>query len=64
VVLDVEGPTPSVKDLDGLTRAAASISTTINRKQWGLRYNVLLEAGGAVVADDVKIQIDLEFTHK
>ena len=40
------------------------MTTTINRKMWGLKYNVLLEAGGAVVADEVKVEIDLEFTHK
>ena len=64
VVLDVEGPTAAVKDLDGQMRAGASMATTLNRKLWGLQYNVLLEAGGAVVADEVRIQIDLEFTHK
>jgi polyisoprenoid-binding protein YceI len=64
VVLDVEGPTAAVKDLDGQQRAGAAMTTTINRKQWGLQYNVLLEAGGAVVSDEVKISIDLEFTHK
>jgi len=64
VVLDVEGPTAAVKDLDGQMRAAATMTTAINRKQWGLQYNVLLEAGGAVVADEVKIEIDVEFTHK
>ena len=64
VVLDVEGPTAAVKDLDGQMRAGAAMTTTINRKMWGLKYNVLLEAGGAVVADEVKVEIDLEFTHK
>ena len=64
VVLDVEGPTAAVKDLDGQMRAGASMATTLNRKLWGLQYNVLLEAGGAVVADEVRVQIDLEFTHK
>jgi len=64
VVLDVEGPTVAVKDLDGQMRAGASMTTTLNRKLWGLQYNVLLEAGGAVVADEVRVQIDLEFTHK
>jgi polyisoprenoid-binding protein YceI len=64
VVLDVEGPTAAVKDLDGRMRAGAAMTTTVNRKLWGLQYNVLLEAGGAVVADEVKVQIDLEFTRK
>ena len=63
-MLDVEGRTAAVKDLDGQTRAGAEMTTTINRKAWGLKYNVLLEAGGAVVADEVKVEIDLEFTHK
>ena len=64
VTLDVEGPTPAVKDLDGLMRAGAAMTTTLNRRAFGLQYNVLLEAGGAVVADEVKVTIDLEFTHK
>ena len=64
VVLHVEGPTPAIRDLDGRMRAGASMTTTISRRMWGLNYNVLLEAGGAVVADDVKIQIDLEITRK
>ena len=64
VVLDVEGPTPAIRDLDRRMRAGASMTTTINRRMWGLQYNVLLEAGGAVVADEVKIQIDLEITRK
>jgi polyisoprenoid-binding protein YceI len=64
VVLDVEGPTAPVKDLDGRMRAGAAMTTTISRRMWGLQYNVLLEAGGAVVGDEVKVQIDLEFTRK
>src|SRR4029453_3046870 len=34
VVLDVEGPTAAVKDLDGRTRAGAAMTTTLNRKLW------------------------------
>ena len=64
VALAVEGPTAAVKDLDGRMRAGAAMTATINRRMWGLQYNVLLEAGGAVMADEVKLQIDLEFTHK
>ena len=40
------------------------ITTTLNRKLFGLQYNALLETGGAVVSDEVKVTIDLEFTHK
>lgn len=64
VTLDVEGPTAAVKDLDGRTRIGASATTTIDRRDYGLRYNELIEGGGAVVGNDVKITIDLEATRK
>jgi polyisoprenoid-binding protein YceI len=64
VTLDAEPPTPAVKDLDGLTRIGSSATTTINRWDFGLRYNELIETGGAVVADQVRISLDLEMTHK
>jgi len=62
VQLDVEGPTPAVKDLDGHTRVGATASTTVDRRDFGLRYNELIEGGGAVVGNDVRITIDLEMT--
>ena len=34
----------------------------INRKDWGLTWNLALEAGGVVVADEVAIEIDAEIT--
>ena len=64
VVLDVEGPPPPIRDPNGLTRAGVAISVTLNRRDFGLQYNAVLETGGAVVSDDVKVTIDLEFTHK
>jgi polyisoprenoid-binding protein YceI len=35
-------------------------TTTINRKDFGLTWNVSLETGGWLVGDEVKITIDLE----
>lgn len=64
VTLDVEGPTPAVKDLDGQTRIGATATTTIDRREFGLKYNEILEGGGAVVGNDVRITIDIEVTHK
>ena len=64
VVLDVEGPTPEVKDLWKQARVGATMTTVISRRAFGLLYNELLEAGGAVVGDEVRITIDLEITHK
>jgi len=58
VTFDVEGPTPSVKDPWGFIRAGVTASTKVNRKDFGLVWNALTEAGGVVVGDDVKITIE------
>lgn len=59
VVLDVEY-TGTVKNPWGMTVAAFSASTTINRKDWGLNWNVALEAGGWLVSEKINIEIDVE----
>lgn len=64
VVLDVEGPTPEVKDLWKQTRVGAVMTTVLSRRAFGLLYNELLEAGGAVVGDEIRVSIDLEIFHK
>ncbi|MGA6994328.1 MAG: YceI family protein [Candidatus Deferrimicrobiaceae bacterium] len=60
VVLDVEGPTPPIKDLEGKMRVGGTASTTINRKDFGLTWNKAIEAGGVVVGEEVEITIDIE----
>src|SRR6266851_2791707 len=60
VTFDVEGPTPPVKDPWGYIRAGVTASTKVNRKDFGLVWNALTEAGGVVVGDDVKITIEAE----
>ena len=60
VTFDVEGPTPSVKDPWGNIRAGVTASAKLNRKDFGLVWNALTEAGGIVVGDDVKITIEAE----
>jgi polyisoprenoid-binding protein YceI len=44
----------------GDRRAGFSASGEISRKDWGLGWNVALEAGGVVVGDKVKLDIDAE----
>jgi len=44
----------------GATSAGFSAETKINRKDWGLEWNVVLETGGVLVGEDVTISIDLE----
>ena len=64
VVLDVEGPSNTVKDPWGNTRVAASATTKVNRQDYGVKWNANLDGGGVVVSDDVNITIDLEMTKK
>lgn len=59
VALDVEY-TGIAKSPWGTQVAAFSASTTINRKDWGLTWNVPLETGGFLVSEQIAIGIDLE----
>jgi len=59
VVLNVEGPTPEGKDPFGNTRVGASASTKIKRSEYGLTWNAALEAGGVLVGDDLKIELEI-----
>jgi polyisoprenoid-binding protein YceI len=61
VTLTVEGPSAPQKDPYGNTRIGLSATTKINRRDYGLSYNGLLEAGGLVVGDEVHITLDVEF---
>lgn len=49
-----------VKDPYGKQRAGLSAKTSINRKDFGLTWNALLETGGAVVSDKVNVELELE----
>jgi polyisoprenoid-binding protein YceI len=62
VTLTVEDVSPEAKDPWGGTRIGATAKTKIDRRQFGITWNSPLEAGGVVVGDDVKLELDLEFT--
>jgi polyisoprenoid-binding protein YceI len=61
VVLDAEflGIQPDFKKDPARNRAAFSATTKINRKDWGLTWNVGLEAGGWLVGDTITITIEV-----
>lgn len=59
VVLKVADISGEVK-MRGTVKMGASATTRINRKDFGVKYNRLLEAGGLVVGDEVRITIDVE----
>jgi len=59
VVLKVEGPTAAGQDPWGNTRIGASATTKIKRSDFGLTYNAALEAGGVLVGDDLKLELEV-----
>ena len=48
------------KDPRGGVHAGFSAHTTINRKDWGLTWNVALETGGFLVGEEVKLALEVE----
>ena len=60
-VLEVDAVSPETKDPWGNLRLAASATTTIRRKDFGLTWNTALETGGVLVGDEVSINLDIEF---
>jgi len=64
VTLDVEGPTPPIKDPWGNTRIALNAMTTINRQDFDVKWNHTMDGGGVVVGDNVNITIDAELVKK
>jgi len=61
VVLDVTGPTKEIKDPWGNLKRGVAVTGTINRKDFGIAWGTVIEAG-PVVGDEVKIEIDAELT--
>lgn len=59
VILDVTYGGSAV-DPWGKERAAFLATTKINRKEFGLTWNKVLETGGLVVGDDVQITLEVE----
>jgi len=49
-----------VTDPWGNTRAGFSAETEVNRKDWGLDYNAVLEAGGLMIGEKVKLTLEIE----
>jgi polyisoprenoid-binding protein YceI len=68
--LTIKGVTrPVTFDLDfnglatdpwGNTKAGFEASTEINRKDFGLEWNVALEGGGVLVSEKIKINLDIQ----
>ncbi len=50
----------TTKDPWGFERMGFEVSGKINRKEFGLKWSAVTEAGGLVVADDVKLAMSVE----
>lgn len=59
VVLDVEY-LGHATDPWANERSVFSASATINREDWGLTWNMLLEAGGLLVSKEIRLEIEAE----
>jgi polyisoprenoid-binding protein YceI len=59
VVLEVEYGGTTV-DPYGQTKAGFEISGKINRKDFGLTWSVVTEAGGLLVGEDIRLQLSVQ----
>jgi len=51
--------TGAATDPFGNQRVGFEGCTTVNRKDWGLRWNLALEAGGLLVSECVNLEVDI-----
>jgi polyisoprenoid-binding protein YceI len=58
VVLDAEHR-GWVKDPQGRERTAFIATTTLNRQDYGIKWNQVMDSGGVAIGDQVNIEIDL-----
>lgn len=52
----------SAVDPYGQTKAGFEISGKINRKDFGLKWGAVTEAGGVVVSDEVRLELNVQLT--
>lgn len=64
VTLDSDGLTPAVADPWGNMRRGFAATTKINRQDFGVKWQGTLAGGELVVADEVKISLDIELVKK
>lgn len=50
-----------MKDFYGNMKAGFEVTGTIKRKEFGLHWDAVTEAGGVVVSDDIKIVANVQF---
>lgn len=63
ITLDVEHA-GTATDPWGNLKAGFTLTGTVNRRDWGLNWNAALEAGGFLLADDVRILCEIQLAKK
>ena len=53
-----------IKDPWGNLKGGFEGSATLNRKDWGLVWNAVLETGGVMVSDKIKLVLEIEAARK
>jgi polyisoprenoid-binding protein YceI len=56
--------TGSMKDPRGTERAGFELTTTLNRQDYGVKYNKTLDNGSLMLSDDVVVTILIESVKK
>jgi polyisoprenoid-binding protein YceI len=65
VTLNVDGPTPELRDGTGNVSRGATVTGKLNRKDWGLTWNQPFgAAGGVLVSDDVSLDFQVQLHPK
>lgn len=62
VALDMDAPSPVLKDKNGKERVGTSATAVINRKDFGMEWNHQLDQGGVAVGDQITVTLDVEAT--
>ncbi len=55
--------TGNAKDPFGNVRAGFEGRATINRKDWGIEYNAVLETGGVLISEKINLEFDVSAVH-
>jgi polyisoprenoid-binding protein YceI len=64
VTLDGESPAAEARDPWGNMKSGLSASHKLNRRDFGLVWNMALETGGVLVGDEIAIHLELELARQ
>jgi polyisoprenoid-binding protein YceI len=64
LTLDASFTDQPIKSPSGTAVYPGSATGKLKRSEWGLAWNKALETGGAVVSDDVSLELDFEYLPK